>query len=244
VGSFEVLMNPTQAADPAAVNFAPVPVLVAHNDDGVRARIRRTLVDHELLVEDVSNWAGVLGAARHDNPFVLVVGAQLAGIADLVDLVRAYPGVRGVLVIVGERDERVGARALDAGLDDFVREPTLDQDLAARVQVLVRRAGPRGRPTLEFGDLVINPAEREVRLQGRPVALTAREFDLLAFLASAPRVTFTREELLERVWRSSPDWQGVATVTEHVRRIREKLQQDGEQPWLHTVRGSGYLFRP
>ena len=75
--------------------------------------------------------------------------------------------------------------------------------------------------------------------------MTAKEFDLLAFLAGSPRQVFTREQLLQRVWESSSDWQSDATITEHVRRLRRKLEEDPDHPrWIVTVRGVGYRFQP
>ncbi|HEV7525959.1 MAG TPA: response regulator transcription factor, partial [Acidimicrobiia bacterium] len=180
-----------------------------------------------------------------NDAFVLVVGAGLLEeAADLSRLADAAGSLtRGALVVVDEADDRIACEALDAGLD-YVRDTAIERDLAARVRSLVRRAASKPPATLYFGDLVIDVAAREVRVRGASIALTAREFDLLAFLASAPRVAFSREELLRQVWRSSPDSQGLATVTEHVRRIREKLQPDGTRTWLQTIRGTGYLFGP
>jgi len=98
-------------------------------------------------------------------------------------------------------------------------------------------------PTLEFGALEIRVAEREVVLRGERVETTAKEFDLLVRLASEPRRVFSRAQLLEDVWGSSRDWQDPATVTEHIRRLRRKIEDDAEQPrWLQTVRGVGYRF--
>jgi DNA-binding response OmpR family regulator len=88
-------------------------------------------------------------------------------------------------------------------------------------------------------------AEREVRVAGRVVETTPLEFDLLARLVVSPRRVFSRVELLEQVWGSSGEWQSPATVTEHIRRLRMKLETDRERPrWIHTVRGVGYRFDP
>ncbi|MGA7269998.1 MAG: winged helix-turn-helix domain-containing protein, partial [Acidimicrobiia bacterium] len=95
------------------------------------------------------------------------------------------------------------------------------------------------------GALRIDPAAREVTLAGVSIDLTAKEFDLLAFMASSPRRVFSRAELLDHVWDSSPEWQDPATVTVHVRRIRQKLEDDPQQPrWVTTVWGVGYRFEP
>jgi DNA-binding response OmpR family regulator len=84
-----------------------------------------------------------------------------------------------------------------------------------------------------------------VHLRGEIVELTAREYDLLVFLAGSPRQVFSHSELLEHVWQSTSDWQDPATVTEHVRRVRAKIEEDRNHPrWIRTVRAAGYAFSP
>jgi two-component system, OmpR family, phosphate regulon response regulator PhoB len=108
-----------------------------------------------------------------------------------------------------------------------------------------RRAAPPRAATLEFGLLRIDVTTREVHLEGTVVDFTAKEFDLLAYLARSPRQVFSRDQLLAQVWESSSDWQDSATVTEHVRRIRRKIEADPDNPrWITTVRGVGYRFEP
>lgn len=98
---------------------------------------------------------------------------------------------------------------------------------------------------LDFAGLRIDTDIREVLVDKQVVELTRLEFDLLTHLAAAPRHTFSRGELLFDVWHSSPDWQTVRTVTEHVRRIRQKIESDPAQPrWIQTVAGAGYRFEP
>ena len=98
---------------------------------------------------------------------------------------------------------------------------------------------------LEFGGLSIDTAVREVLVDSQVVELTRLEFDLLAHLAAAPRHVFSRGQLLSDVWHSSPDWQTSKTVTEHVRRLRQKIESDPAQPrWIRTVSGAGYRFEP
>ncbi|MGH8911298.1 MAG: winged helix-turn-helix domain-containing protein [Acidimicrobiia bacterium] len=111
---------------------------------------------------------------------------------------------------------------------------------------VLRRTRPLDIATpVEFGPLRLDPAAREVSLDGEVVDLTAREFDLLAFLAATPRRVYSRAELLDHVWDSSPEWQDPATVTVHMRRIRQKLEDDPQNPrWLKTVWGVGYRFEP
>jgi DNA-binding response OmpR family regulator len=84
-----------------------------------------------------------------------------------------------------------------------------------------------------------------VTVGGEQAEMTAKEFDLLAFLAGSPRQVFSRDQLLHQVWGSSSDWQSDATVTEHVRRLRRKIEDDPDNPrWITTVRGVGYRFEP
>jgi DNA-binding response OmpR family regulator len=98
---------------------------------------------------------------------------------------------------------------------------------------------------MTFDDLVIDPQAREVRVAATLINLTGREFDLLVFMASSPRRTYTREQLLQQVWNSEPGWQNVATVTEHVHRLRRRIEADPAAPrHLVTVRGTGYRFDP
>ena len=98
---------------------------------------------------------------------------------------------------------------------------------------------------LVFDDLMVDPAAREVSVDGVLVALTPKEFDLLALLTRSPRQVFTRRQLLDRVWASAPEYQDPATVTVHVGRLRQKIERDPDQPrWLITVRGVGYRFEP
>jgi DNA-binding response OmpR family regulator len=98
---------------------------------------------------------------------------------------------------------------------------------------------------MEFQGLEIDPARRVVSVSGSAIELTAREFDLLAFLASQPTQVFTRGQLLDHVWDSSSEWQDPATVTVHIRRLRQKLETDPQNPrWLKTVWGVGYRFDP
>jgi DNA-binding response OmpR family regulator len=96
---------------------------------------------------------------------------------------------------------------------------------------------------IQFDGLSIDTRSREVRLAGELVEMTPKEFDVLTHLASSPRQVFSRTDLLRDVWASSPDWQDPATVTVHVRRIRNKIESDPENPrWITTVWGVGYRF--
>jgi two-component system alkaline phosphatase synthesis response regulator PhoP len=151
-----------------------------------------------------------------------------------------------VIVLTGRGGETDRIVGLDLGADDYLVKPFSPGELAARVRSVLRRATPEAPPDrFEFGTLAIDVTTREVLLAGDPEELTAKEFDLLVFLARAPRQVFTRAQLLKRVWGAVGEWQDSATVTQHVHRLRHKLEADPSRPvWLRTVRGVGYRFEP
>lgn len=125
---------------------------------------------------------------------------------------------------------------------DHVLDLAVDLDPAAAMVAIAEALGSPGR-TSSVGGLSIDRPAREALLDGRIVPLTRREFDLLAFLADHPRQVFSRQELLTEVWSSSEEWQVPSTVTEHVRRIRQKLAPDSVGPeFIENVRGVGYRF--
>jgi DNA-binding response OmpR family regulator len=111
------------------------------------------------------------------------------------------------------------------------------------MRAVLRRSYAMPTTTLDHGDLVIDQGTRRVTVGASEVVMTRKEFDLLAFLASAPGRVFSREDLLERVWGSNGRWQGRSTVTEHIRRIRLKIESDPGNPTrITTIRGIGYRF--
>ena len=149
---------------------------------------------------------------------------------------------------------------LELGADDYVAKPCELRELMARIRSVLRRSVPAKAAAPEaaaaksdkdqlvrFGTkwLDLDLATREVRVRQHTVELRRREFDLLAFLCASPRQVFTREQLLRHVWDSEPEWQGVGTVSEHVHRLRAKVERDPARPChIVTVRGVGYRFVP
>jgi DNA-binding response OmpR family regulator len=149
-----------------------------------------------------------------------------------------------MLTARGEESDRVAGLSL--GADDYVVKPFSPAELVARVDALIRRLEPaRGEePHLQFDRLWIDPGARRVSLDGKPLPLTQREFELLLFLARRPGQAFTRDELMERVWRYA-FYTDTSTVTVHVRRLRSKLERDAGHPrFIETVWGFGYRFMP
>jgi DNA-binding response OmpR family regulator len=181
------------------------------------------------------------------GPSLVVLDLMLPG-TDGLELCRWIRGRSDVPVIMltarGEETDRIVG--LELGADDYVTKPFSPRELATRVKTVLRRTqGPVARTErLEFGDVVLDGASRDVTKAGRSVSLTAREFDLLWFLASHPRRVFSRDLLMDRVWGYSAALD-TGTVTVHVRRLREKLEDEPATPrHLQTVWGVGYRFDP
>jgi len=147
-----------------------------------------------------------------------------------------------MLTALGEEADRV--LGLELGADDYVTKPFSPRELAARVRTVLRRVSSPAETTarLSFDGLVLDAGTREVLRDGEELKLTAKEFDLLWFLASHPRTVFSRDQLMSRVWGYEAALD-TGTVTVHVRRLREKIEERPSHPrFLQTVWGVGYRF--
>ena len=181
------------------------------------------------------------------EPALVVLDLMLPG-ADGLELCRWIRGRSDLPVIMltarGEEADRIVG--LELGADDYVTKPFSPRELSARVRSVLRRSGGRSeRPEqIEYADVLLDGASREVTKGGEAVGLTAREFDLLWFLAANPRRVFSRSHLMDRVWGHAPALD-TGTVTVHIRRLREKLETDPSRPaHLQTVWGVGYRLDP
>jgi two-component system, OmpR family, phosphate regulon response regulator PhoB len=216
-------------------------VLVVEDDRRVQKLISWRLEADGHRVHAVDDGTLALAALERRRPDVLILDLNLPGVPGL-DVLRGAEGTPTIIVSArtSEQDRILG---LDAGADDYLVKPFSPDELAARVRALLRRTS--GTTTIEAGALVIDREARQVRLDGRCIELSPREFDLLAFLAASPRRPFTREQLLRHVWHSSAGWQDPGTVTQHMHRLRHKLECDPAHPvWLQTVSRAGYRFDP
>ena len=223
-------------------------VLVIEDTATVAEQIRHSLESAGMAVESVGDLAGARNRLRAGGPDVVVLDVELPDGSGL-DLLRdGTVGGRLPVVVLSSRQEELDrVLGLELGADDYMIKPFYPRELATRVRRAAGRGATTGAPAapLHFGDLVIDGAAREVLVSGSRIAFTDREFDLLVHLASAPRQVFDRSELLQQVWRSSPEWQSPKTVTEHIRRIRHKIEDDPAQPrWIVTVGRAGYRFEP
>ena len=227
-------------------------ILIVDDDAEMRDMIRRLLEAEEYTVETASNGAEALASVARVEPDLVLLDVMLDA-EDGRDLLREIQliGDIPVIFLTGRGSEIDRVSGLKMGADDYIVKPFSPGELSARVATVLRRAARQStssssaETSMAFGDLTIELTSHEVHFQGDLVALTAKEFDLLVYLARSPRQVFSRRQLLERVWDSSADWQDEATVTEHVRRIRRKVEVDADNPKrIVTVRGVGYRFEP
>ena len=223
-------------------------VLVVDDDDEIRAMLCRLLSSEGYSVAEAATGAELLNtlASRSLDLVLLDVMLDHEDGLELLTAIRRSSEAP-VILLTGRNEESDRVLGLRLGADDYVAKPFSSAELLARIGSVLRRSKPRSESpsrVQEFGRLTIDLDAREIRVAGTLIEMTAKEFDLLAFLAASPRQVFTRDQLLEQVWRSSTAWQDAGTVTEHIRRIRRKLEAEGETTWVRTIRGVGYRFEP
>jgi DNA-binding response OmpR family regulator len=225
-------------------------VLVVEDDATISEVVVRYLEREGLEVRAVADGRDALAAAAEAWPDLVVLDLMLPGIDGLEVCRRLRArGPVPVIMLTARGDEEDRVLGLELGADDYVVKPFSPRELTARVRAVLRRAAGTEVPdgvgvhVIDAGGLHIDLHAREVRKDDVPVTLTAREFDLLAHVARNPRRAFSREELLDRVWGFS--FGDTATVTVHVRRLREKVETDPSSPThLVTVWGVGYRWDP
>jgi DNA-binding response OmpR family regulator len=222
-------------------------VLVVDDEPIVRDVVVRYLEREGSRTLEAADGDRARELVERDPPNLVVLDLMLPGMDGLA-LCRWIRSTSQLPVIMltarGEEADRIVG--LELGADDYVTKPFSPRELAARVRSVLRRSAPPAvqDERLSFGDLELDPAAREVKKAGRPLRLTAKEFDLLHFLASNPRHVFSRDQLMDRVWGYAAALD-TGTVTVHIRRLREKIEDDPSRPrFLETVWGVGYRLSP
>jgi DNA-binding response OmpR family regulator len=222
-------------------------VLVVDDDEAVRSLLTRYLEMEGFDVDQAGTGAAALAAIAAHRPDLILLDLVLPAEDGLDILGRLRrDGDVPVILVTSRSSEADRIMGLKLGADDYVVKPFSPGELAARINSVLRRTRPlMSKRVLHFDGLVLDLNTREVTVGGILVSTTAREFDLLAFLASSPRQVFSRQQLLAHVWNSRSEWQDPDTVTEHVRRLRRRIEPDVDNPrWIKTVRGVGYRFDP
>jgi DNA-binding response OmpR family regulator len=222
-------------------------VLVVDDEPDVRDVVARYLTRDGYRTLEAGDGDDAKRIVEQQHPSLVVLDVMLPGLDGLAlcRWIRERSEIPVILLTaLGEETDRIAG--LELGADDYVTKPFSPRELVARVRNVLRRAhadsATGGR--FAFGEVAIDASAREVRRRGEPVRLTLKEFDLLLTLVSHPRRVFAREELMDGVW----GYQAVVetgTLTVHMRRLREKLEDDPSRPThLQTVWGIGYRFTP
>jgi DNA-binding response OmpR family regulator len=227
-------------------DMAAAAVLVVDDEPMVRDVLERYLTAEGFAVRSAADGEEALARIDEGLPDLVLLDLMLPKVDGYEVLSRIRDqGSTPVIMLTARGEETDRIVGLDLGADDYVTKPFSPREVVARVRAVLRRTGTAidGEP-LRYGDLEIDGDRREARLRGEPVRLTRKEFDLLHHLASRPGVTLTRTQLLEDVWDFA--WDGdSSTVTVHVRRLREKIEDDPSAPArIVTVWGVGYRFEP
>ena len=224
-------------------------ILVVDDEPNIREIVGQYLRGDGYAVVSAADGEEALRTYKRKRPDLVVLDLMLPKLGGF-EVYRRLLDAEGWVPLImltarGEEEDRLVG--LSMGADDYVVKPFSPRELVARVGAVLRRAGEDASAgtqerILAFDELEIDSNTREVTVRGAPVTLTAREFDLLYYLASQPKRVFTRDQLMEEVWGYSFAAE-TSTVTVHVRRLREKVEADPAQPrYLQTVWGVGYRF--
>jgi DNA-binding response OmpR family regulator len=223
-------------------------VLVVDDEPLVRDVVTRYLERDGHRVVTAEDGDSARRLIERESPSLVLLDVMLPGGTDGLALCRWIRERSDVPIIMltarGEEADRIVG--LELGADDYVTKPFSPRELTVRVGAILRRSGtaPTAPEHMRIAGLEIDATAREVTKDGQPVRLTAKEFDLLWFLASHPRQVFSRDHLMDRVWGYEAAFD-TGTVTVHVRRLREKIEDDPSRPaHLQTVWGVGYRMSP
>jgi two-component system, OmpR family, response regulator ResD len=223
-------------------------VLVVEDEPMVAEVVGRYLRRDGYEVLTAGDGAAALDAVDRHSPDLIVLDVMLPGIDGIEVCRRVRARAQTPIIMLTARGEEIDRLlGLELGADDYITKPFSPRELVARVKAVLRRSAPAssiGDDSMRFSDLRINARTRRVEDGRGPIGLTAREFDLLHFLARHAGQVFSRDQLMDNVWDF--DFAGdAATVTVHIRRLRSKLEFDPSRPrHVKTVWGVGYKFEP
>jgi len=222
-------------------------LFVVEDDPDISRLVRHHLENEGFTVRVYPTGTNVLADAERQRPALFVLDIMVPGKdgLEICRTIRQTPGLASVPVIFltaksGESDRVLG---LELGADDYIAKPFSPRELVARVKAVLRRfERPLPPSPLKVGDIEIDPSAMTLTVRGNPVSTTATEFRLLDYFARHKGRVFSRDHLLDSVWRDTA-YVTPRSVDVYVRRIREKIEPDPENPrYLKTVRGAGYRF--
>ncbi|WP_235827124.1 response regulator transcription factor [Actinomyces culturomici] len=240
-------MSPALESSFVRPDGTPARVLVV-DDEAVLAELLGAALRHQgWETRTASNGWEALDAADDFDPDVVVLDIQMPGLdgMETLDRLRKKRPHLPVLFLTARDAVADRVAGLRAGADDYVTKPFDLDEVTARIDALLRRAGMASATVshvLTVGDLALDEDSHDVSRAGDPISLTNTEFELLRYLMENPNVVLSKSQILDRVW--SYDFGGQANVVElYISYLRKKLEA-GRTPMIHTVRGAGYMLRP
>lgn len=218
-------------------------ILVVDDDPQIVSMLKRGLAYEGYTLDTAENGEKALAIARATPPDLVVLDIMMPGLDGLEVTRRLRQGSDiPVLLLTAKGTIPDKVAGLDAGADDYLVKPFAFDELLARVRALLRRRQPHEAAILQFADLIVNTATREVQRGSSPIELTTREYELLLFFLRNPRQVLTRDMIYERVW--GYDFGGESNIIDvYIRYLREKLEHDGHSRLIHTIRGAGYVLK-
>jgi two-component system phosphate regulon response regulator PhoB len=243
-----VITTPENATSPLGYNTAVKQTIFAVEDDADISRlVRHHLEGAGYAVRGFSTAAGVVAEAEKQLPSLFLLDIMLPG-GDGLELCRRIRqssalAMLPVIFLTARVSESDRVTGLELGADDYIPKPFSPRELVARVRAVLRRfERPLAPSIVKAGDIEIDSGGMTLMVRGTPTQTTATEFRLLEYLARHPGRVFTRDQLLDAVWRDT-HYVTPRSVDVYVRRIREKIEQNPDEPrYLKTVRGAGYRF--
>lgn len=223
-------------------------VLIVDDDQSVRELLRMYFSREGFEVTEAATGDEALDVSQATPPELVILDIMLPGM-DGYEVCRALRARTEVpIIFLTARDDEVEPIVgLELGADDYVTKPFNAREVVARAKAVLRRSRtqPATSPqkALEYAQFSLDPATREVRVLGKPVALTPHEFDIIHLLASRPRIVLPRKEIMQSVWGYDSDYGDYRTVDTHLKRARQKLREAGLTGCrIETVWGIGYRF--
>lgn len=242
--STEGQMTPT-ATNRAAIKQNKITVLLADDDASIRRALERSLTLEGFSVLLAEDGLEALKLSDQHSPDILVLDIEMPNLNGIkvIEQLRANGSELPILVLSAqvEVDDRV--RGLAAGADDYLVKPFALGELVARIDALLRRTKSTEQENITVADLTISPATRSVTRGDQELELTRREFDLLVYLASNSGIVISRDQLLSEVWGYDFPVEG-NVVDVFIGYLRKKLEINGKDRLIHTIRGVGFMLKP
>ena len=222
-------------------------IFLVEDDPDISRLVRHHLETARFPVQAYSSAANVIADAERQRPCLFLLDIMIPGGdgRELCRRIRETPslGMTPVIFLTAKSAEADRITGLEMGADDYITKPFSPRELVARVKAVLRRfERPLEPARKKIGELEVDTGAMTLSVRGKPVSTTATEFRLLDYLASHPTRVFTRDQLLDAVWRDT-SFVTPRSVDVYIRRLREKIERDPENPtYLRTVRGAGYRF--